>query len=210
MAGGAGNDIYFVDHADDQVMETSAAGGSDTVRSAIAYTLGANVEHLVLTGGGTVNGTGNGLANRITGNGAANVLKGGSGADSLDGGAGNDKLFGGTGKDSLKGGGGADEFTFDRPLGSSNVDAILDFYAPSDSIFLSRAVFTAAGPSGRLSSAAFCAGKAAADRSDRIVYDQATGNIFYDADGSGGAAKVLFATVTPGTALGYSDFVVYG
>jgi serralysin len=210
MAGGAGNDIYFVDNAGDKVVETSLVGGSDTVRSAIGYTLGANVEHLVLTGGGTVNGAGNGLANRITGNGAANILKGGSGADTLDAAAGSDRLFGGSGNDSLKGGGGADEFTFDSALGSSNVDAILDYYAPSDSIFLSRAIFTAAGPNGRLSSAAFHAGTAAADGSDRIVYDQGTGRIFYDADGSGAKAQILFATVTPGTALGYSDFVIYG
>jgi Ca2+-binding RTX toxin-like protein len=210
MTGGGGNDVYAVDSVLDKVVETSATGGSDTVRSALAYTLGVNVENLLLTASAAVSGTGNGLANRITGNGAANILKGGSGADTLDGAAGSDALFGGSGKDSLEGGGGADEFTFDSALGSSNVDVILDFYAPSDSICLSRTIFTAAGPNGRLSSLAFCAGTAAADRSDRIVYDQAAGKIFYDADGSGAAAQILFATVAPGTLLGYSDFVVYG
>ena len=47
-----------------------------------AYTLGANVENLTLTGGaGNINGTGNGLANILTGNSGNNLLDGGAGAD---------------------------------------------------------------------------------------------------------------------------------
>jgi hypothetical protein len=45
------------------------------VRSSITWTLGANIENLVLTGTAAINGTGNSLANRITGNSAANVLE---------------------------------------------------------------------------------------------------------------------------------------
>jgi len=44
------------------------------------------------------------------------------------------------------------------------------------------------------------------DGDDRIVYNAATGQIFYDADGISGAAQVLFATVTAGTALTSADF----
>ncbi|HWT13405.1 MAG TPA: hypothetical protein VN231_11670, partial [Allosphingosinicella sp.] len=58
--------------------------------------------------------------------------------------------------------------------------------------------------------AAFRQGAAAADASDRIVYDQATGQLFYDGDGSGAAAQILFATVAAGTALTSADFIVYG
>lgn len=98
MTGGGGNDVYVVDNAGDVVVE-AAGGGTDLVRSALTYTLGANVEHLTLTGSAAINGTGNGLDNKLTGNAAANTLAGGGGNDTLDGGAGNDAMAGGSGDD---------------------------------------------------------------------------------------------------------------
>ena len=89
MNGGLGSDFYVVDNIGDVVGEL-AAGGTDTVESSVTYTLGANVENLVLIGAGAINGTGNGLANSLTGNSAANILNGGIGADTMQGGAGND------------------------------------------------------------------------------------------------------------------------
>ncbi|WP_137818293.1 calcium-binding protein [Pseudomonas sp. 2FG] len=89
LTGGLGDDTYVVDDLGDVITEASAEG-TDTVRSSLTYTLGANVEKLTLTGSNAINGTGNTLANTLTGNGAANLLDGGSGADSLIGGAGND------------------------------------------------------------------------------------------------------------------------
>ena len=88
MAGGSGDDMYFVDDAGDVVVEVDN-GDIDTVWSSIDYTLGADVERLVLTGGAR-SGTGNDLANRIAGNAGDNTLDGGAGADTLEGGAGND------------------------------------------------------------------------------------------------------------------------
>jgi serralysin len=55
---------------------------------------------------------------------------------------------------------------------------------------------------------AFHVGSAAADKEDRIVYNQAKGDLYYDADGKGGASKVLFAHLTDGTKLGFEDFFV--
>ena len=78
-----------MDNAGDVVTE-NAGEGTDTVQSAISYTLGANVENLTLTGTATINGTGNALNNILTGNAGNNVLDGGAGADTLVGGAGND------------------------------------------------------------------------------------------------------------------------
>jgi VCBS repeat-containing protein len=107
LAGGAGDDTYIVDNAGDVVTE-AAGNGDDTVLASASYQLSANVEHLVLTGGASINGTGNALDNTLTGNSGANLLDGGAGNDLLEGGAGNDTLVGGAGDDRLDGGLGAD------------------------------------------------------------------------------------------------------
>ncbi len=89
MAGGLGNDTYVVDNTGDVVTEAAAAG-TDTVESSITYTLGANLEYLVLTGSAAIDGKGNALSNYLQGNGANNVLDGDAGADYMVGGLGND------------------------------------------------------------------------------------------------------------------------
>ncbi|CAK0753662.1 serralysin [uncultured Gammaproteobacteria bacterium] len=89
LIGWAGNDTYIIDNAGDVVTEAANAG-TDTVQASVSYTLSDNVEALVLTGTGAINGTGNALANTLTGNGGDNTLDGGAGADTLIGGTGND------------------------------------------------------------------------------------------------------------------------
>ena len=89
MAGGLGDDTYVVDNVRDVITEAESAG-SDTVRSSITYTLGANVEGLILSDTTSIDGTGNSLNNIITGNAGNNLLNGGLGADVMRGNAGND------------------------------------------------------------------------------------------------------------------------
>ncbi|MCA3562340.1 MAG: hypothetical protein IOC82_15050, partial [Aestuariivirga sp.] len=122
---------YITDGGD--TITEAANGGTDTVRSSATYTLGANLETLVLTGTAAINGTGNAVANTLTGNGAANMLDGGAGNDTLDGGAGADRLTGGAGNDTfvfdaadiagtttvVDGGGGFDAF---RVTGAATID----------------------------------------------------------------------------------------
>jgi len=93
MIGGAGDDTYVIDNAGDTVTE-NASEGIDTVQSSLAYTLGANVENLTLSGSSAINGTGNTLDNVLTGN---------SGANTLTGGAGNDTYVVGTGDTVVEG-----------------------------------------------------------------------------------------------------------
>ncbi|WP_157271716.1 calcium-binding protein [Azohydromonas aeria] len=157
MFGGTGNDTFVVGQAGDTVTEY-ANEGTDTVQSAVTWTLGANLENLVLTGNAAISGTGNTGNNVLTGNAAANVLAGGVGNDSLDGGAGNDRLdagagadtlVGGVGNDTLLGGAGTDRFTGgagndtfvfasanDLGLGTTS-DVITDFTPGQDKIDLS-------------------------------------------------------------------------
>jgi Ca2+-binding RTX toxin-like protein len=89
MYGATGNDVYMVDDAGDVVVENPGEG-TDAVFATVSQTLSANVETLVLLGGGNLNGTGNALANPIYGNSGDNTLDGGAAADALTGNAGND------------------------------------------------------------------------------------------------------------------------
>ena len=89
LTGGLGDDTYVVDNAADLTVEKSGEG-TDTIQSTLTWTLGANVENLVLLGTANLNGTGNSDANLVTGNAGDNILDGGVGADTLVGGLGND------------------------------------------------------------------------------------------------------------------------
>jgi len=139
LIGGYGNDTLGVDTSSDKIFE-SAGQGYDFAVASSSYVLGANVEGLQLTGGASLKGTGNVLANALFGNDGANslagldgndTLYGGLGNDSLIGGSGNDLLWGGAGQDTLFGGVGADTFFFttasDSPSGAS--DFIADLQA---------------------------------------------------------------------------------
>ncbi|MBL3607500.1 glycosyl hydrolase [Rhodovulum sulfidophilum] len=106
LKGGAGDDLYMVVSTASAVLEEPGAG-RDRVHATVGWTLGADLEDLTL-GGGALEGTGNGLGNRLSGNAADNRLDGLGGDDTLQGGEGNDWLLGGEGADRLWGGAGGD------------------------------------------------------------------------------------------------------
>lgn len=89
LIGGSGNDYYVIDDSRDVVTE-NANEGIDTVQAAFTYTLGTNLENLVLAPNLLSNGTGNAGNNILTGNARDNVLSGAAGADTMIGGGGND------------------------------------------------------------------------------------------------------------------------
>ena len=91
MVGGIGSDHYTVDNVLDIVVENANEGDNDTVSTDLLnYTLGDNIETLILFGSLASNGTGNGLDNMLFGNQANNILNGGAGADSMWGSFGDD------------------------------------------------------------------------------------------------------------------------
>jgi len=231
MFGGLGDDLYLVDNVGDQVSE-AAGQGNDRIASSIDYVISAGNSVEVLTtdsdsGTSALSLTGNELANSIYGNAGSNFLSGGggddylvglggddflhggAGQDAIDGGAGDDNLNGGADADYLVGGAGNDYFAFADTLGPGNVDRIADFSHGADHIALDDAVFTGLAP-GSLPASAFVVGTAAQDADDRIIYDSATGALYFDADGNGAGAAVQFATLVGAPAnLSASDFIVY-
>lgn len=98
MLGGNGDDLYEADNTADVVTELGGEG-VDTVEASVTYTLGANVENLLLTGTAAINGTGNELNNLLQGNASDNTLTAGAGNDTLNGMKGLDTLTGGAGND---------------------------------------------------------------------------------------------------------------
>ncbi|MBC7987062.1 MAG: calcium-binding protein [Sphingomonadaceae bacterium] len=146
---------------------------------------------------------GTALRDKLAGDDDANRLEGLAENDQLNGRGGNDTLVGGQGKDRLKGGEDADQFVLDD---ISLKDKIIDFESGIDEIALDGGVFGL--PAGALSPSAFVIGTQAGDANDRIIYDAIKGKLYFDADGSGGGAKVLIATLGGDPSLDANDFIV--
>jgi Ca2+-binding RTX toxin-like protein len=217
MNGGNGSDIYLItassEHPLAEITDTGTTG-ADEVRFA---SITAN-DTLTLRAGDTgiervVIGTGTGASAVTTGTTSLNVNASGvlNGLN-ITGNAGANTLTGTAYNDILTGGAGTDKFVFCwLSTASANKDTITDFQHGVDFLQFSKSVFSAiTSPAGTLNSAEFWAGsgvKAGHDASDRIVYDTVTGNLYYDADGSGAAAALLVALigVTTHASLSYTD-----
>jgi Ca2+-binding RTX toxin-like protein len=166
--------------------------------------------------------TGNALTNYIWGNdgndfifggGGNDVLIGGQGRDSLVGGKGDDALWGYSGVDTLVGGAGADSFFFtDAMPASSGVDRLADVTHGVDKIFL-PIEWSASFEGTTLTSAQFLnlpGAPVAKTTSQIVLYDRATGNLYFDADGSGWAfSPVLLTRLSNHAALSWDDFALY-
>lgn len=188
LQGGPGNDTYYVTAAGDSIIEFAGEGFDSVVTNLSYYLLPAHVENLYASGGGGMIGLGSDNPNYLEGN------------------DGNDTLNGKLGADTMTGGAGFDYFMFDTALGGGNIDRILDFTPDVDRFLLKDTIFGL--PMGVLNAAAFRSGAAAADADDRIIYNPATGQVLFDADGNGPGAAIQFALIATGLNIGHDEFIV--
>jgi len=229
LNGGLGHDEYGVDSVNDLLLDD---GGIDKVVAYdMSWTLGAGFEHLEIhndVSESAFTGIGNELDNFIYATWAGSRLEGRGGSDTLTGASGQgngNTLIGGDGDDSLvnhgtfdtfDGGAGNDIITsdgddlyvFSVAPGSANADELNGFVSGRGTIQLDGSVHASSGASGR-----FTAGDArfwssgtgvAHDGDDRVIYNSSNGQLWYDADGNGGGAAQLIATLenTAGVSAG--------
>jgi Ca2+-binding RTX toxin-like protein len=89
-------------------------------------------------------------------------------------------------------------FLFDSILSTTNNDTIDFKLADNDRIWLKQSTFAkiAIDQVGQaLSATAFALSTDTITSTTRIIYNQATGEIFYDANGDAAGQRVLFATI---------------
>ncbi|MFN6538728.1 MAG: beta strand repeat-containing protein [Nostoc sp. EkiNYC01] len=129
------------------------------------------------------------------------------GNNTLKGGNGNDILTGGYGNDSLYGGDGTDTFAFNSF--DEGVDRIYDFNASNELIQVWAVGFGGGLSIGSLSASQFRIGASATTSTQRFIYNNTTGGLFFDQDGSaGGFTQVQFAQLSPGLSLTTNNFRV--
>ncbi|WP_226783051.1 calcium-binding protein [Oceaniglobus trochenteri] len=201
LVGGLGNDRYLLRAPGDNAVE-EANGGIDTVLAFRSVALDDHVENLYIQtlrnaageGVAGVNGIGNDLDNTIVGNPFDNFITGRGG------------------RDTLKGQAGADTFVFDRTPGPGNVDRIIDFNTneadEGDRLLMKGAVFGDMAAGG-LDPALFRSGTAAMDADDRFIFDRPSGQLWFDADGTGGAVQKLIATFAQDADLSAEDIFLF-
>ncbi|MGH8131489.1 MAG: beta strand repeat-containing protein, partial [Steroidobacteraceae bacterium] len=210
IRGGAGNDTLdgaggngdLIDFSDGTagLTFTLVNNGAGTVFNASAAGLGTD------TYSGFEGVIGSAFADTLTGSASADQLRGGGGNDVISSLAGDDRIAGGAGADTLTGGADNDTFVFDSAPNA--VDSIIDFdasetVASEDFIELSLAIFTGLTTSAgsTLSSSEFASAEGggagdAVGAGIHVIYDSATGNLYYDSDGGSSANRTLVATVT--------------
>ena len=180
----------------------TATNDSFNYGTANLTTKGMTIDLSGITNGQGWNVTNKGAATMITGSRFDDVLIGGSGNDQLLGGTGHDVLAGGKGFDILTGGAGNDTF---RLGGDTKTDHITDFLSGTDLIELDHLLYNALG-TGQLAANQFAQGTAATSVTQRIVYDQPSGNLWYDLDGSAMGNAVLIVVLDNHVQVALTDF----
>jgi uncharacterized protein len=121
---------------------------------------------------------------------------------------GNDIIFGGIGTDNLFGGAGKDIFSYNSP--TEGFDKINDFAVGDDRFSFDRTGFgLGSDPVGTLNATRFGIGTVATSATQRFIYNDRSGILFFDADGDGTASsQVRIAQLVGIPALTSNNFTL--
>jgi Ca2+-binding RTX toxin-like protein len=197
MDGGAGtgDSVFYVNERSavtinlvDQILNAGAAFG-DTI---------VNIERIY----GVVY-----FANNLTGDNNSNILVGGIQSDILSGGGGFDILRGGLGADTMTGGTSGDYFQYTAV--AEGGDTITD-WAAGDKFTFARAAFgnLAGANVAAVNFLSVASGHVATTAAQKFIFDQATDQLWYDADGSAGGAAVMIADLSTNVNLLNTDLLL--
>jgi hypothetical protein len=183
--------------------------------TAITQLAGSNITFangsLLLVGDNSAVGTNDHAANTLIGGAGADQIQGLGGNDSINGGGGNDWISGGSGNDTLTAAAGGHvrllpvrdrsrrhPHRLRRQQLGQHPPRLVDVHS--------------IGAVGRFAAGdvRFFAGTAAHDADDRIIYNSATGQLWYDADGNGSGSAELIATLSTRPGMVANDIWVFG
>ncbi len=221
LDGGDGTDVAYYRDAPNTVFRASEVGNKQGMVDGQSYGISIDIANGVNNFGEAV---GDVLANieNIWGSRFDDIIRGDDnvggqvygfeGNDILDGRGGDDVFYGGTGADTLTGGAGAEDFFYlsyndhYNQYGTLEAyeggDTITDFEHGVDHITVSRYWFgfgNIGGPAAALTAqhADFItSGTAAGSTKPTFFWNAATGELQFDADGTGGTAAVNIATLS--------------
>jgi len=169
------------------------------------WLIGSTGEDSIVGGDGNDTLYGEDSDDQLQGDPGMDRLSGGLGNDVIVGGQGDDRIIGGGGFDSLTGGDGRDRFVFQNPY--QMADVILDFDADQDLFVLHGSTF-GLDSSQPLLQTQFVVGTQASQPKNQVIYNDVNGELFFDADGSGGQGPILLAQLAPMLELSHHNFRV--
>ncbi|WP_284526043.1 S8 family serine peptidase [Microcystis panniformis] len=172
-----------------------------TITSGSGYTIGTTspVVTTIINDDGVINQQGT-TGDDVVEAGTTRTLSGRAGNDILLGSSASEVLVGGVGNDKITSGVGFDVIAYS--LASEGQDTITDFNVFQDTLQVSAAGFGGGLIAGEsIAAAQFVLGTVATTASHRFIFNQPTGQLFFDVDGNGSSVQTLLATLTPGLSL---------
>jgi hypothetical protein len=212
LLGSSGNDSFRGHGGDDFI---DGRGGTNTIQFAGA-SFGVHVDlsqNTVFADGHWYAAEGrygiDDLANihNVRGSEFADLISGDDGVNDVRGGTGGDILLGGLGGDTLQGGEGIDRFVYRSP--DDGGDTIIDFAVSEDVLVIDAAAFGGGLIGGQaLNGSQLVSGNApiATEAHGQFLYDTASGDLWWDGDGTGAQAAVHIASLNGTPALTAADF----